>query len=108
MIILFVFPSYSTSPTLALNETMLLALIVVQHLPVPAVVPIPTETSMFLNPVPLTLKLTLSELLSIGLNFNFKVVEECTKLKTSRNTIQKREIFFILIKRLGLLIIGKY
>jgi hypothetical protein len=72
---------------------MLLALIVVQHLPVPAVVPIPTETSMFLNPVPLTLKLILSELLSN--EFNFKGVVECTKLKTTKNAIKKREIFFI-------------
>jgi hypothetical protein len=74
---------------------MLLALIVVQHLPVPAVVPIPTETSMFLNPVPLTLKLTLSELLSNKFKFDFKGVVECTKLKTTKNTIKKREIFFI-------------
>jgi hypothetical protein len=59
---LLVFPSYTTSPTLPTKLAVVKGLTPEQQAPLPGWVPIPIDTGIFFEPVPLILKLTRSAL----------------------------------------------
>ncbi len=97
VMILLVFPSYTTSPTLPLKLAVVLGLTPEQQAPLPGCEPIPIVTMIFFEPVPLILKLTRS---AIGLGSVLPISDlprGVAKFTIDANikSARKSEVFFI-------------
>jgi hypothetical protein len=92
---LLVFPSYTTSPTLPTKLAVVKGLTPEQHAPLPGWEPMPIDTGIFFEPVPLILKLTRSTLNTVSSAVELAIEEAKTTVATTKNATRKREVFFI-------------
>ena len=92
---LLVFPSYTTSPTLPTKLAVVKGLTPEQQAPLPGWEPMPIDTGIFFEPVPLILKLTRSALGIVSSVSEVTKEEANNTLATTKNATRKREVFFI-------------
>ena len=92
---LLVFPSYTTSPTLPTKLAVVKGLTPEQHAPLPGWEPMPIDTGIFFEPVPLILKLTRSALNTVSSDVEVTIEEANTTLAATKNATRKRKVFFI-------------
>jgi hypothetical protein len=92
---LLVFPSYTTSPTLPTKLAVVKGLTPEQHAPLPGWEPMPIDTGIFFEPVPLILKLTRSALNTVGSVSEVTKEDAKTTLVTTKKATRKREVFFM-------------
>jgi len=92
---LLVLPSYTTSPTLPTKLAVVKGLTPEQQAPLPGWVPIPIDTGIFFEPVPLILKLTRSALGIVSTVADVTIEEENTVGAATRKASKNKEVFFI-------------